>query len=116
MRVRDWSSDVCSSDLGRRRGAPLRLQAFELLGAEARLQRLDALEDRRVRGEQAAESDAVAEQHVADLLGLAAVGQLRALVDTRDLLQRAGQAGRLAGELPRRPVVPPFARAAVSRL
>src|SRR3546814_8418007 len=101
MRVRDWSSDVCSSDLGRRRGAPLRLQAFELLGSEARLQRLDALEDRRVRGEQAAEADAVAEQHVADLLGLAAVGQLRALVDTRDLLQRAGKARGLAGEIGR---------------
>src|SRR3546814_11678456 len=72
----------------RRRGVPLRLQAFELLGAEPGLQRLDALEDRWMRGEQAAEADAVAEQHVADLLGLAAVGQLRALVDTRDLLPR----------------------------
>src|SRR3546814_10275305 len=101
MRISDWSSDVCSSDLRqtharvllqavRRRGVPLRLQAFELLGAEPGLQRLDALEDRWMRGEQAAEADAVAEQHVADLLGLAAVGQLRALVDTRDLLQRAG--------------------------
>src|SRR3546814_3610787 len=99
MRVRDWSSDVCSSDLGRRRGAPLRLQAFELLGAEARLQRLDALEDRRLRGEQAAESEAVCEQHVADLIGLPAVGQLRALVDTPALLPRAGPAGGLAGAL-----------------
>src|SRR3546814_9053344 len=103
MRIRSWSSDVCSSER-RRRGAPLRLQALELLGAEPGLQRLDALEDRWMRGEQAAEADAVAEQHVADLLGLAAVGQLRALVDTRDLLQRAGKARGLAGELHRRRV------------
>src|SRR3546814_5301814 len=65
-----------------------------------------------MRGEQAAEADAVAEQHVADLLGLAAVGQLRALVDTRDLLQRAGKARGLAGELHRRRVGQRFARAA----
>src|SRR3546814_5040774 len=115
MRISDWSSDVCSSDLDgigtavivrlglrhlrghhcrrdvelrrrrrqrvvrarqtharvllqavRRRGVPLRLQAFELLGAEPGLQRLDALEDRWMRGEQAARS----EEHTSELQSL----------------------------------------------
>ena len=93
----------------RRRRQPCALQPFELLAAERRLQRLDALEQRRMRGEQAAEADAVAEQHVADFLGVAAVGELRAFVQAADLLQRAGQARGLAGELHRRGIGQQFA-------
>jgi hypothetical protein len=53
-------------------------------------------------GEQPGQAGAVAEQHVADFLGVAAVAQQRAVRQPGDLLQRAGQAGGLARELHRR--------------
>jgi hypothetical protein len=95
-----------------RRRQPAALQCVELLGAELRFQRLDALEQRWVRGEQPRESDAVAEQHVAGFLGIGAIVELRAFRDAADLLQCAGQALGLAGELHRRRVGQRFPRAA----
>ena len=65
-----------------------------------------------MRGEQSTETDPVAEQHVADLLGVPAVGQARPTGQAADLLQRAGQPCGLAGELHRRRIGKRFARAA----
>jgi hypothetical protein len=63
---------------------------------EPRLQRADALQQRRMGGEQLAceelvEAHAIAEQHVADFLGIAALVESRSIVQATDLLQRAGQ-------------------------
>ena len=88
----------------RRRRDPLRLQACQRFIVEARFQRADPLQQWRMGGEQLAceelvEAHAIAEQHVADFLGIAALVEARAIVQATDLLQRTGQSLRLPGEL-----------------
>ena len=80
---------------------------------EARVNGADAFRQRRVRVHQVEErfAHAIAEEHVAGFLGVGRL-ELRAVAQAADLLQRAGQARRVARELHRRGVGQELALAA----
>ena len=80
---------------------------------EARVNGADALRQRRMRVHQVEErfAHAVAEEHVAGFLGVRRL-KLRAEAQAADLLERAGQARRVARELHRRGVGEKLALAA----
>ncbi len=83
---------------------------LELGHVEARLQRTDALLQRRMGREQRAPGMALAEQHVRDLFAMH-LGQLRAGLQGADLFQRPGDAIGLTRELHRRGISQRLARA-----
>jgi hypothetical protein len=102
-------------DADRRHLLPLRVQQGQRIRLEGRIQRLDALDQRRMRGHHRGQAQALAEQHVAHFLGVG-VAELRTFRQAGELLQRAGEAARLPRELHRRGIREQLALAAQAGL